>query len=201
MTRVGAVICLMVVLAVGCAPKTQLRNDPFNDPNRSRSIWPWSRDRAGADKNNNARSGRESDRERDDDAAMLPPPQRSPRDDRDAASAPAPAGPLAFPEDQKELAKTPASPGAAPVSSTAPASTNRLAASDSVRQRLDRVGAKNKVLETDEATGEAYFRCLIENPKDPHILRVFEAKDKDENVAMEEVATAIEEWLAKQAPR
>lgn len=68
----------------------------------------------------------------------------------------------------------------------------------SIRSRLDKVGARNIRLETDSATGETFFRCEIPNPKDPAVLRVFEASHPEDLAAMQAVVEAVEKWVTQQ---
>lgn len=67
-----------------------------------------------------------------------------------------------------------------------------------IRQRLDRAGATNFRLETDERTREAVFQAAVPYPQEPDRMRVFKARDPDEGRAMLAVTEAVEAWVAGQ---
>lgn len=70
----------------------------------------------------------------------------------------------------------------------------------SIRQRLDKAGARIDSLETDPASGQYVFRCMVPYAANPELVRVFAARDKDELKAMLAVTTEVEKWVANRGP-
>lgn len=70
---------------------------------------------------------------------------------------------------------------------------------EKIRRRLDKLGAKNICLEPyDRATGEMAFRCEVPIPNATDRVRVFEAHSNDEIKLMTAIAEAAEKWVAEQ---
>lgn len=206
----------LLLLTVGCGPKSQLRDDPFssgartNASNQSRWHWPWTREPSAAKKKDRRDDSKDLSRDERDTArevatSPLTPGERSsggdrgPRGDVDPFkdSNPTPPTEAAFASsNDREGSGSGKSSRSDDSSNNANRSIPSPRALDyqNLRSRLDRAGARNKLLETDPATGEYLFRCEIPHPSDPHLVRVFEAKDPDELKAMASVVDAIDDW-------
>lgn len=177
------VIVLAAACTLGCGPKAQLRDDPFRPAS--------GRGRSSFARGDSAQRGRGEAADRSSE--VFPPPRSKPATEDPFLSAntaqPPPAAAPAI--------RTDPSPAAAPAVG-AKVTQPAAATEPDIRRRLERLGAKNQLLETDAQTGEILFRCAVDNPADPNVLRVFEARDKDVFRAMSEVASAIEAWQAQQ---
>lgn len=193
------IVCAL--LAAGCGPKAQLRDDPFNprsaqrrppaprDSSRDVSTSPAT-DRgsrrddpppAYADRDDDEDADRRDERDRDDPFLAAGDREKQDRED-DGGRRPA-VGQFA----SRNPEPTPATP-------TSGTPANAEAEYASVRRRLENAGVKNFRSEIDEATGESFFRCEVPHRNDPNVIRVFEARHKDELKAMTAVTESVEQW-------
>lgn len=189
------------MLAAGCGPKAQLRDDPFS-PRSAQRRPPAQRDSsrdvstspatergsrqndpapAYADRDDEEEYDRRDDGKRDDPFLAAEGREKDDRDD-DGGRRPA-VGQFA----SRNPEPTPATP-----TSAAPASAEAEYAA--VRRRLENAGVKNFRSEIVEATGESFFHCEVPHRNDPAVLRVFEATHKDELKAMTAVTESVEQW-------
>ena len=201
---------------IGCAPKSQLRDDPFL-PGRAAPTtraWPFGSRRL---------PSRDRDTVRESAAPLANDPfLRIPA--RDVASlAPPPTAPPAVdgpPKREDDGQSSLALDGARNVDrvpskvvsndNVAQGAAGEKTDSDTeeeyrrVRDRLDRIGATNVRLAREESTGRFIFRCEIPHPDDPELARVFENSDDptdDGLKAMLAVTKAAEGWLAQRQVR
>lgn len=202
--RLSAIWLPLVVGLVGCGPKAQLRDDPFLPPaagsRQSVPATPRERD--------TFQTANDAARQRDLALGISTSPATDPFLDSQPfqpgggpAVAASGSSDRRYPEDSYPDERSP-SPWAEPASrqeslpatAATPANepTNEY---QTVRQRLDRIGAKN-IRSEKEASGEYLFHCELEHPKQPGVLRVFEARHADEEKAMLAVTESAERWVA-----
>lgn len=196
----GAILGLA---AIGCGPRAQLRNDPFASGPRGRAPRSAERDRArdvpttpAWDDRPGAIPGAPAAGDPLIGERAMPPD--APFGGPAPAPQPAVAGAGVPPTDPtRPDAPTPLAPRTPTAEAVSRGARTPAEEADfqAVRARLDRAGAKNKTVDVDPTTREVIFRCYIEHPRDPNVVRVFEARDPDELRAMQEVAAAIEDWV------
>lgn len=216
------VLAVLLLAALGgCAQKGRMARDPFRPQPGSRAQSPQGPDSPGPWQDQNRDIARDrstspvtdplSGSGRAPYAGSGPAPYRDDRSsadrgsdlrESDAKSQPAkktqPAGPPdgAAPQDaNKGVGGTVggAAAGAKP-------SDAIVADYQSIRQRLDKAGARIDSLETDPASGQYVFRCMVPYAANPELVRVFAARDKDELKAMLAVTTEVEKWVANRGP-
>lgn len=211
--RLSAFTILGLGILCGCGPKAQLRDDPFlppapgsrptvpvapraTDPFQSASDSARQRDFARGVSTSPVTDPLVDPNERYQPGGapeLTPPVDGAPQNRADAgADRRYPADPdLSSPWDEPASAPTAVSAVDAQPKENTPGDTYQ-----SVRQRLDKVGAKNIRSEKESNTGDYVFHCELEHPREPGVLRVFEARHASEEKAMLAVTESAERWHA-----
>lgn len=195
----------MLATLAGCGPKAQLREDPFLPSSRgSRASVP-----SAPPQRDVFQEASNAARDRDFSRGVSTSPSTDPFVDPNQRDLTAAGDASAATNDHRRYPVNDARPQAwddsaqestpknlPATSQLDPSSTSLAADYQTVRQRLDKIGARNIRSEKDEATGDYLFHCEIARPDDPHLLRVFEASDPDELKAMLAVTESAERFLA-----
>jgi hypothetical protein len=194
---------------LGCAPRSRMTRDPFRPQPAGRAQPPLGP----------TSSGPWQDNQRDVSRSRSTSPATDPDFPREAnnsatreSTSPSYVGsgssesqlnqkqPARAAQDAKTSNPATGAQPNGPTATTAAPSHVTTGDYQSIRQRLDRAGARIDSLETDPETGMFLFRCVVPYQNNPELARVFAARDKDELKAMLAVTQEVEKWVAQGGP-